>query len=221
MSYDYLFKLIIIGDQSVGKSTLLKRFTDDTFSEFHEPTIGVEFAIRTIQINNVNIRLQVWDTAGQEEFMSIARSYYRASAGVMQCYDITRRDSFKGVRKWLNEARINGNEKMSLALIGNKCDQDFQRTVSYNEGEDLADNNSMRFLETSSYTKYNIDKAFYELALEIYQKIQKGEIQVDNEGSEGVKPGRNQQKAGKNNSVQQTTTNPKDADCTKFNCCGD
>ena len=82
MSYDYLFKLIIIGDQSVGKSTLLKRFTDDTFSEFHEPTIGVEFAIKTIQINNVNIRLQIWDTAGQEEFISIARSYYRASAGV-------------------------------------------------------------------------------------------------------------------------------------------
>ena len=83
MSYDYLFKLIVIGDQSVGKSTLLKRFTDDTFSTLLQPTVGVEFAVRNVQMNDLTLRLQIWDTAGQEEYKSIARSYYRASAGVI------------------------------------------------------------------------------------------------------------------------------------------
>ena len=113
----------------MGKSTLLQRFTDNTYNEFHEPTVGIEFVIRTIEINGQRIRLQIWDTvssrltkAGQEEFVSLARSYYRASAGVLLVYDITKRKSFNDVKKWLDEARFNGHAKMSYILIGNKCD---------------------------------------------------------------------------------------------------
>lgn len=160
MSYDYLFKFIIIGDQSVGKSTLLKRFSDDEFLKYHEPTIGVEFAIKTIQINDCNIRLQIWDTAGQEEFISIARSYYRASAGVFICYDITRRDSFRSIRKWLSEATTYGHDKMSLFLVGNKSDLSHKRMVSIEEGEDQSLCNGMKFIETSSFTNHNVDMAF-------------------------------------------------------------
>jgi small GTP-binding protein len=111
-----------ISDAGVGKSTLLQRFTDNTYNEMHEPTIGIEFVIKTVEINGTRIRLQVWDTAGQDEFLSLARSYYRASAGVLLVYDITKRKSFNDIKKWLDEARFNGHSKMSYILIGNKND---------------------------------------------------------------------------------------------------
>jgi Ras-related protein Rab-2A len=111
-----------LAHKGVGKSTLLQRFTDNTYNDFHEPTVGIEFVIRTIEINGQRIRLQIWDTAGQEEFVSLARSYYRASAGVLLVYDITKKKTFVEVKKWLDEARFNGHSKMSYILIGNKCD---------------------------------------------------------------------------------------------------
>ena len=123
MNYEYIFKYIIIGDSGVGKSCLLLHFLENTFKSNHEATIGVEFGTKVITIqNNVNVKLQVWDTAGQDAFKSITRSYYRNAAGGLVVYDITSRQSFENVKKWIEEAKANGNREMVLALVGNKCD---------------------------------------------------------------------------------------------------
>mmetsp|Transcript_8362 Transcript_8362/g.10203 ORF Transcript_8362/g.10203 Transcript_8362/m.10203 type:complete len:128 (+) Transcript_8362:118-501(+) len=127
MSYAYLFKYIIIGDTGVGKSCLLLQFTDKRFRQQHDLTIGVEFGARTIQIMQKNVKLQIWDTAGQESFKSITRSYYRGAAGALLVYDITRRDTFTHLTRWLEEVKQNGNPDMAIMLIGNKSDLDARR----------------------------------------------------------------------------------------------
>ena len=123
MNYEYIFKYIIIGDSGVGKSCLLLQFLENSFKPNHEATIGVEFGTKVISIDNgLSVKLQVWDTAGQDAFKSITRSYYRNAAGALVVYDITNRNSFINVQKWLEEARTNGNREMVLALVGNKSD---------------------------------------------------------------------------------------------------
>lgn len=188
MSYAYLFKYIIIGDTGVGKSCLLLQFIDRRFRQKHEVTIGVEFGARMMNIDGKNIKLQIWDTAGQESFRSITRSYYRAAAGALLVYDITRRESFVHLARWLEEARQNGNPYMSFILIGNKCDMEAERAVSYDEGEKFARDNGLIFLETSAKTALNVEESFMRTAQMIYDKIQKGEIDITNENL-GIKVG--------------------------------
>ena len=113
---------------------MLLQFTDKRFRQQHDLTIGVEFGARTIQIQQKNIKLQIWDTAGQESFKSITRSYYRGAAGALLVYDITRRDTFTHLTRWLEEVKQNGNPDMAIMLIGNKSDLDARRQVSTNEG---------------------------------------------------------------------------------------
>ncbi len=123
MNYEYIFKYIIIGDSGVGKSCLLLQFLENSFKPNHEATIGVEFGTKVITLENgSNIKLQVWDTAGQDAFKSITRSYYRNAAGALVVYDISNRQSFQNIVKWLDEAKVNGNREMVLALVGNKSD---------------------------------------------------------------------------------------------------
>jgi len=122
MSYSYLFKYIIIGDTGVGKSCLLLQFTDKRFQPVHDLTIGVEFGARMINIDQKQIKLQIWDTAGQESFRSITRSYYRGAAGALLVYDITRRDTFNHLTTWLDDARQHSSSNMVIMLIGNKSD---------------------------------------------------------------------------------------------------
>ena len=129
MSYAYLFKYIIIGDTGVGKSCLLLQFTDKRFQPVHDLTIGVEFGARMVQIDNRQIKLQIWDTAGQESFRSITRSYYRGAAGALLVYDITRRETFNHLTRWLEEARQNANQSMVIMLIGNKVRQTSERQL--------------------------------------------------------------------------------------------
>merc|ERR1719486_891520 len=131
MSYAYLFKYIIIGDTGVGKSCLLLQFTDKRFQPVHDLTIGVEFGARMISIDSKHIKLQIWDTAGQESFRSIIRSYYRGAAGALLVYDITRRDSFEHVSQWLQEARANADPELVITLVGNKSDKVGDRQVAY------------------------------------------------------------------------------------------
>ncbi|KRX11096.1 P-loop containing nucleoside triphosphate hydrolase [Pseudocohnilembus persalinus] len=172
MSYDYLFKYIIIGDSGVGKSSLLLRFMNDKFNEQHEITVGVEFGSKTIVSQDQReIKLQIWDTAGQEDFMSITRSYYRSSAGALVVYDVTRKETFKNVMTWLEEARSNGNPNMTYILIGNKSDLESEREVSYQEGENLALENNMIFIETSAKNNKNVQDVFMQTAEEILSKI--------------------------------------------------
>mmetsp|Transcript_14167 Transcript_14167/g.10216 ORF Transcript_14167/g.10216 Transcript_14167/m.10216 type:complete len:201 (+) Transcript_14167:39-641(+) len=188
MSYAYLFKYIIIGDTGVGKSCLLLQFTDKRFRQQHDLTIGVEFGARNIQISNKNIKLQIWDTAGQESFKSITRSYYRGAAGALLVYDITRRDTFNHLTRWLEEVRQNGNPDMTIMLIGNKCDLDGRRQVSTEEGDRFAKENGLIFMETSAKTSFNVEEAFLETSKLIYGNIDKGIYDLSSEKS-GIRVG--------------------------------
>ncbi|KAA0148452.1 hypothetical protein FNF27_02574 [Cafeteria roenbergensis] len=189
MSYHHLYKFIIIGDTGAGKSCLLLQFTDKRFHSGYDLTIGVEFGAKLIRMNNKRIKLQIWDTAGQESFRSITRSYYRGSAGALLVYDITRPETFANLTTWLEEARAHSNNKdMVIILVGNKCDMESRRKVRYEEGEAFAKEHGLLFIETSAKTATNVDSAFTRVAETIYSKIESGTIDLKNE-SLGIKLG--------------------------------
>jgi len=188
MSYSYLFKNIIIGDTAVGKSCLLLQFTDNRFQPVHDLTIGVEFGARTITIDDKQIKLQIWDTAGQESFRSITRSYYRGAAGALLVYDITRRDSFNHLASWLEDARKHANENMAIVLVGNKSDLERRRAVPFEEGEQFAREHSLLFIETSAKTAQNVEEAFVLVARQVYERVKRGELDISSETS-GIKLG--------------------------------
>ncbi|SJK86286.1 Rab family, other [Babesia microti strain RI] len=188
-AYKYLLKFIIIGDTGVGKSCLLLQFTDKRFRANHDLTIGVEFGARIISIQGTPIKLQIWDTAGQESFRSITRSYYRGAAGALLVYDIGRRETFDHLSKWLQEVRDNSTVSMSIILIGNKSDLS-AREVEYEEGKRFADSNGLFFLETSAKSACNVEKAFVCIAEEILSKIERNIFDLDSD-SHGIKRGPN------------------------------
>jgi len=172
--YNYLFKYIIVGDAGVGKSCLLLQFTDRRFRAEHDMTIGVEFGHRVVDdIDEQRIKLQIWDTAGQEAFRSITRAYYRGATGALLVYDISRRASFDHLAQWLMDARQNAQPNMVIILIGNKSDLE-RREVSFEEGEWFARQNGLFFLETSAKTGQNVESAFLDTARQIYENLQAG-----------------------------------------------
>ncbi|GAA0151545.1 small GTPase [Lithospermum erythrorhizon] len=173
---------------AVGKSCLLLQFTDKRFQPMHDITIGVEFGARMIAIENRQIKLQIWDTAGQEAFRSITRSYYRGAAGALLVYDITRRESFDHLVSWLEDARKTANPNMTIVLVGNKCDLAHRRAVSTEEGEQFAKEHGLIFMEASARNGQNVEEAFTKLAALIYKKIQDGILDVSNE-TYGIKLG--------------------------------
>lgn len=196
MAYAYLFKYIIIGDTGVGKSCLLLQFTDKRFQPVHDLTIGVEFGARMITIDGKQIKLQIWDTAGQESFRSITRSYYRGAAGALLVYDITRRDTFEHLTSWLEDARQHSSSNMVIMLIGNKSDLESSREVSREEGEQFAKEHGLIFTETSAKTAAGVEDSFINTAKHINDMIKKGVFDVNNEAN-GIKIG-----------PQHTATNP-------------
>jgi Ras-related protein Rab-2A len=155
---------------------LLLQFTDKRFQPVHDLTIGVEFGARMISCADTQVKLQIWDTAGQESFRSITRSYYRGAAGALLVYDVTRRDTFQHLGRWLEEAKQHAQPSMVILLIGNKNDLEHRRAVSTDEGKAFADANGLLFLETSAKTAYNVEQAFLNTAEEIHSKIQAGEV---------------------------------------------
>jgi len=172
----------------VGKSCLLLQFTDKRFQPVHDLTIGVEFGARTVSVDGRDVKLQIWDTAGQESFRSITRSYYRGAAGALLVYDVTRRDTFEHVGRWLEEARDNAQGSMVVMLIGNKSDLEHRRAVQYDEGRAFADEHGLIFAETSAKTAENVEGAFVDTAEKIYENILSGVYDVTNE-SHGIKVG--------------------------------
>ena len=171
--YDYLFKLLLIGNSAVGKSSLLLRFSDNIFNESFLPTIGVDFKIRTFDLSAKTVKLQIWDTAGQERFKTITSSYYKGAHGIILTYDITDKQSFKDIENWLTEVEKFANENVIKLLVGNKCDLESQRQVTFDEGKEYADSLGIQFLETSAKNNANVEKAFFTLANEIKGRVQK------------------------------------------------
>lgn len=159
-AYDYLFKLLLIGDSGVGKSSLLLRFSDDTYETNFNSTIGVDFKIKTVDLDDKVVKLQIWDTAGQERFRTLTSSYYRGAHGVIIVYDVTDTESFDNVKKWLQDIDKNASEGVQKLLVGNKCDLASKKAVDFAMAKELADEMSMPFLEASAKNSRNVEAAF-------------------------------------------------------------
>ncbi|KAM3142363.1 hypothetical protein pb186bvf_005520 [Paramecium bursaria] len=191
--YNYLFKFIIVGDTTikkidVGKSCLLLQFTDSKFRNEHDATIGVEFGSKNLKINEKQIKLQIWDTAGQESFKSITRSYYRGSIGGILVFDVTNRQSFENLQKWHQEILGYACDKIELVIVGNKIDIDDRREVTYEEASRYAKRNNFEYFETSAKTGENVDQVFESMARKILSKVESGEIDPTQEVN-GIKIG--------------------------------
>nr|ODN95634.1 rab family protein [Cryptococcus depauperatus CBS 7855] len=210
-AYDYLFKFIVIGEAGTGKSCLLYQCIHEEFKENSAHTIGVEFSSRTLRIGDRNIKLQLWDTAGQERFRSVTRSYYRGAAGVILVYDITSRQSFANLAKWLADCRALASPHLVVVLVGNKLDKEEEREVEYAEGSRWAQENSgvylstlrnmtdspfvgLLFVEVSSLTGQNVMTPFLLASQTIISAIDAGTLDPDSVGT-GVSYGERQLRA--------------------------
>lgn len=157
---------MLIGDSGVGKSCLLLRFADDSFTESYISTIGVDFRFRTVRVDDKYVKLQIWDTAGQERFRTITSAYYRGADGIIMVYDVTNQESFDHVQDWLQEVNRYSNEGTCKLLIGNKSDRE-DKKISTQQGEEFAQKLGMPFLETSAKTASNVEAAFLAMAAEL------------------------------------------------------
>uniref|UniRef100_A0A8C7IB72 small monomeric GTPase n=1 Tax=Oncorhynchus kisutch TaxID=8019 RepID=A0A8C7IB72_ONCKI len=160
-TYDYLFKLLLIGDSGVGKTCLLFRFSEDAFNTTFISTIGIDFKIRTIELDGKKIKLQIWDTAGQERFRTITTAYYRGAMGIMLVYDITNEKSFENIKNWIRNIEEHASSDVERMILGNKCDMNDKRQVSKERGEKLAIDYGIKFLETSAKSSLNVEEVSY------------------------------------------------------------
>ncbi|XP_044065194.1 ras-related protein Rab-13 isoform X1 [Siniperca chuatsi] len=180
--YDFLFKLLLIGDSGVGKTCLIIRLAEDNFNSTYISTIGIDFKVKTIEVDGKKVKLQVWDTAGQERFKTITTAYYRGAMGIILVYDITDEKSFENIQNWMKSIKelfirqedlMNASAGVSRMLLGNKCDIEAKRKVSKETGEKLAKDHGIRFFETSAKSSINVEESFLSLARDILQKSSK------------------------------------------------
>ncbi|KAM6961792.1 ras-related protein Rab-19-like [Tautogolabrus adspersus] len=185
-SFDFLFKIILIGDSNVGKTCVVQNFKSGIFCERQQNTIGVDFSVRTLDIEGKKVKMQVWDTAGQERFRTITQSYYRSAHGAIIAYDITRSSTFNSVNHWIKEVETYGATNVVLVLIGNKCDMEEERQVPFQEACSLAnDRGILAALETSAKESQNVEEAFMMMAKELLARnglsVHQGEFgSIDN-----------------------------------------
>ncbi|KAF7682769.1 GTP-binding protein YPT32/YPT11 [Astathelohania contejeani] len=169
--YDYLFKIVLIGNSGVGKTNLLSKLTRNDFQRETKATIGVEFATMTFKLKEAIVKAQIWDTAGQERYRAITSAYYRGTLGALIVYDVTRKSSLTdSINHWLTQLRAHSQENITIMLVGNKVDLEEMRQVTQGEGERLACANGLIFFETSAYSGENVKEAFNELIKCIYEK---------------------------------------------------
>lgn len=170
---DYVFKVVLIGDSAVGKSQILSRFARDEFSLDSKATIGVEFQTRTVVIDHKSVKAQIWDTAGQERYRAVTSAYYRGAVGAMLVYDITKRQTFDHVPRWLEELRNHADNNIVIMLVGNKCDLDNLRAVPTEDAKEFAQKEGLFFLETSALEATNVETAFLTVLTEIFKIVTK------------------------------------------------
>ena len=167
-NYDMVFKIVLIGDSFVGKSNILSKYLKNEFNEDSKATVGVEFGSINITIDNKIVKGQIWDTAGQERYRAITSAYYKGAHGAFVVFDVTQRETFDAVDRWVNDLRNNTDERLVIVLIGNKSDLEDKRVVKKEEGEEKAKEKDIAFLETSALTASNIDKAFNEMLFKVF-----------------------------------------------------
>eukprot|EP00042_Codosiga_hollandica_P023889 m.97313 g.97313 ORF g.97313 m.97313 type:complete len:213 (-) comp51354_c0_seq2:237-875(-) len=187
--YDFLFKVVLIGDSGVGKSNLLSRFTRNEFNLESKSTIGVEFATRSIQVENKTVKAQIWDTAGQERYRAITSAYYRGAVGALLVYDITKHLTYENVQRWLTELRDHADSNIVIMLVGNKSDLRHLRAVPTEDAKSFAEKNGLSFIETSALDSTNVESAFQNILTEIYRIVSKKPLDED-DGRKGPVAGK-------------------------------
>ncbi|KAB2013150.1 hypothetical protein ERO13_D09G122500v2 [Gossypium hirsutum] len=178
---DYVFKVVLIGDSAVGKSQLLARFARNEFSVDSKATIGVEFQTKTLVIDNKTVKSQIWDTAGQERYRAVTSAYYRGAVGAMLVYDMTKRQSFDNMARWLEELRGHADQNLVIMLVGNKCDLGSLRAVPTEDAQEFAQRENLFFMETSALESTNVETAFFTVLTEIYRTISKKTLTANDE----------------------------------------
>ena len=169
--YEMMIKVILIGDSGVGKTNIMSKYLKNQFMENSKATVGVEFGSKLFNHQGHKIKAQIWDTAGQEKYKAITGAYYKGSKGAFIVYDITRKDTFASIERWVNDLKATSDPKLTIILIGNKNDLDDKREVSKDQGEEKAKSFGCAFLETSAFSGDNLDKAFELMVKEIYEKF--------------------------------------------------
>jgi len=170
-NYDFLFKVVLIGDSGVGKSNLLSRFTRNEFNLESKSTIGVEFATRSINVDSKTVKAQIWDTAGQERYRAITSAYYRGAVGALLVYDIAKHATYVNVTRWLKELRDHADTNIVIMLVGNKSDLKHLRAVPTDEAKAFSTENGLSFIETSALDASNVESAFQTILTDIYRIV--------------------------------------------------
>jgi len=184
-NFDYLFKVVLIGDSGVGKSNLLSRFTRNEFNLETKSTIGVEFATRSINVDGKTLKAQIWDTAGQERYRAITAAYYRGAVGALLVYDISKHGTYVNVTRWLKELRDHAGSNIVIMLVGNKSDLKHLRAVPTEEAKAFATENGLSFIETSALDASNVESAFQTILTDIYRIVSSKSLE---QSADPIKP---------------------------------
>ena len=217
--YTYSIKFIIVGDSSVGKSNILLRFSRNIFDPGHQATLGIEFANKHVLYNNIDYLVQVWDTAGQENFRSVTRAYYKASAVAMVVYDITNEESFEHIKQWIKDCKDLAPKSVQLVLIGNKIDLENKRIILYEKGLKLSKENNMLFFETSALNGNGIQNAFNKTIEIIDQKIRNNFYDMDNLNSQGIRKLKNGQEINGERKIDKESLSAGKKNKKEDSCC--
>lgn len=193
--YDTLIKLLLIGDSGVGKSCLLLRFSEDSFQTSFITTIGIDFKIRTIDMDGKRVKMQIWDTAGQERFRTITQAYYRGAMGILLVYDVGDEETFANIKNWVKNIKQHAKEGVQQILLGNKADAEDRRKISTERGQQLADDFNMKFFETSAKTGMNVEKAFFTIArdVKVSEDAKSGDKSGDSQNNQTINIGETKQ----------------------------